>query len=1683
MFAKEELGVNQSVPSGQEKKGNRRLNMSTWTKCSYSNIPIIGWVVEKIEVLRLCPPFLPAFLFTLPKRSQLASRKIRYVTDRIGTNYPSPSTNIYTKRNLQRENNGIQREKRNAQIVHKLYNLQVENKNKVKGKTYFSLYKHFNEDIKNKKNSNNLQSGKVLTDILKSRSFKNCTQCKIHILDSEKGEGNKKGCTSDVFKDVERKEEAAKVETDPPREDNKNRREVVKKVQPLERCKNGKRSEIHEEVTLGETHKLSAADILEGAKKYSRQMYTHGYGEEAKIRKSKILIVGLNGTSSEICKNLIICGVKEVGLYDNNILSYEDIDNLFFCDKKLVNKEKKSISCLENMQKLSDNCKINIITSNINSCVNDYDVVVSVNQRELFNVHLNNVCRDKRKKFICVNTVGLFGRVFLDFGQFTFSSGMSNDVYKIGVIEFHGNNLIVHCLPYYENIQLNEGDVVTLEIRTADRIINEKCTIRDMCRRNGKLTLSVEKGGKEAKPWKFLNIVLSLKIVKHLKKKFSYRKDHIFHNLRDMVRKKKINYASVKKTYMPVRLDYICLEKYLREVKKKVDTRNSIWHAPLHALRYVLNLLFPGGGKLQLSDEEVCFLCYDEIMAKKEKGENFADNDVLNFKTLCKKKKKNINDQVINQFSSAAHIELSPFSSFFGSLVTQQILKGVTHKFKPIHQTFYYDKRDIFPFSKISRKYYGKYMHQLNFFGEEFQNFLNNLNILLIGSGALGCEFLKLLALVGVSCSVGVSSPVGEKIDNVEKGYTREGEEKQRRQGRGLVQVVDYDMIEESNLSRQFLFTAKDIGKLKCEVAAYNIKKINEDINCAYIKMKVDESVLDNADFLLKKFFYEEGENNSGIEGLKGSSQVVVPFSSESYASGGENQGKDNSNDEEGSNSCTVTSFPKNHKHIIQFSKSVYINYFFENVLKINNFLNDPVRFIGHLCSYDNVTKLIHFFKITKIFFKHNLHMNVHIFWNNIFVNNIIHLLSKNKDEMENYYKDLGKVPQPVYFNKNDKNHILFYQCAIKNFEEVFKNLTKIKSKMIDHIFFFKDVETKERKQNMTIQTALTTLVERNNITLDLKKLFYFLTVIRKNTDSKFYATVEDELYILFNNPVFLMSLKYVQGQNKKRTNKSGEQTQRRKEDFPFFTPLIYNLQNSKDDINFIFSMTNIRNENYNFSKLSILEFFKISNNIIPSIVTVVSMISSLAIFELYKLAYFLKLSKERQKVYQTGDNISKGEQLGDTTSRRENLHRDNPPKEDNFEDTIWIKKQEKKKIYFLKKHFFNTQNASHHGEKVKDLHICMYKDRIYVRKGDKTLFYLFDMKYDQLKNISKWLSNQYINLEDNFFTRSELSKVHVASFENAKIPLLKNVIWSFWNFLYIDIFHKSANTNMGSFPQGQHIFPSRLSGFPMYIFDNHIDVLPEVERENIRRCLEKINEQMDTIKKRSCKTDESRICHGRRSEAIPLTPNENSNLALVESADITLQAVDALLALLEKEEFGSFMAKVASGRDFLRMVRKNVHAVKMQYNSGKESMGSVESNGNVESSVEKSAEEEIRENLLYVQKTIEDLKRDVLFFFSVNNMTEKKSDITLDELVSSIEMLFNVTILTVGVMDKIIYANFEIPSLRHSGSRCLYDILSELFRDHPEKKTFILNIIAIDNSTNKEVVLPDVQINVHRRA
>ena len=110
----------------------------------------------------------------------------------------------------------------------------------------------------------------------------------------------------------------------------------------------------------------------------------------------------------------------------------------------------------------------------------------------------------------------------------------------------------------------------------------------------------------------------------------------------------------------------------------------------------------------------------------------------------------------------------------------------------------------------IKSQDYNRYYKQLILkkIGVVGQKKIFNSKVLIIGAGGLGCPLILYLAYSGI----------------------------------GHLGIVDHDKIESSNLSRQILFTEKDIGKYKSIISSKAVKKINKNIVVNIFKKKIDKN-------------------------------------------------------------------------------------------------------------------------------------------------------------------------------------------------------------------------------------------------------------------------------------------------------------------------------------------------------------------------------------------------------------------------------------------------------------------------------------------------------------------------------------------------------------------------------------------------------------------------------------------------------------------------------------------------------------------------------------------------------------------------------------------------------------------------------------------------------------------------
>lgn len=162
-------------------------------------------------------------------------------------------------------------------------------------------------------------------------------------------------------------------------------------------------------------------------------------------------------------------------------------------------------------------------------------------------------------------------------------------------------------------------------------------------------------------------------------------------------------------------------------------------------------------------------------------------------------------EQLLTTFAKVSAGELCPMNAVIGGAVAQEVLKACSGKFMPIKQFMYFDATECVPENGVTeedaRPLGSRYDKQIAVFGKQFQEKLGNLRYFIVGAGAIGCEHLKNFAMMGL-------------------GAGKDGE---------LI-ITDMDLIEKSNLNRQFLFRPHDVQQPKSLTAAKAIKAMNKDV-------------------------------------------------------------------------------------------------------------------------------------------------------------------------------------------------------------------------------------------------------------------------------------------------------------------------------------------------------------------------------------------------------------------------------------------------------------------------------------------------------------------------------------------------------------------------------------------------------------------------------------------------------------------------------------------------------------------------------------------------------------------------------------------------------------------------------------------------------------------------------------
>nr|BEH82872.1 ubiquitin-activating enzyme [Halocynthia roretzi] len=303
-------------------------------------------------------------------------------------------------------------------------------------------------------------------------------------------------------------------------------------------------------------------------------------------------------------------------------------------------------------------------------------------------------------------------------------------------------------------------------------------------------------------------------------------------------------------------------------------------------------------------------------------------------------KQEKVDEKIIKQLSFGARGDLCPMQAVIGSITAQEVMKACSGKFNPIKQFLYFDAVECLPeedevllTEETCKMTNDRYDGQVAVFGHEFQKKIEGQKWFVVGAGAIGCELLKNFSMIGL----GSAQPKDGKDG-------------------GSITITDMDIIEKSNLNRQFLFRPWDVQKLKSECAAAAVKKMNPRVRITSHQNRVGPetekvynddffeaidgvaNALDNVNARVymdrRCVYYRKPLLESGTLGTKCNVQVVLPSMTESYSSSQDPP-------EKSIPICTLKNFPNAIEHTLQWARDEFEGLFKQPAETINQFLTE----------------------------------------------------------------------------------------------------------------------------------------------------------------------------------------------------------------------------------------------------------------------------------------------------------------------------------------------------------------------------------------------------------------------------------------------------------------------------------------------------------------------------------------------------------------------------------------------------------------------------------------------------------------------------------------------------------------------------------------------------------------------
>lgn len=624
--------------------------------------------------------------------------------------------------------------------------------------------------------------------------------------------------------------------------------------------------------------------------RWSRYIGAMGIEAVKKQAQAKVAIIGMNNLGLEIAKNIVLSGVNTLGLYDWKSILETDLLGNFYATNEDIGKNRAEV-VKRKLEQLNFYVKLEnyVIKEDIDfaDLASKYELFIIADNFAKITSPLIAKISESKKRLIISENIGVFSRVFNDFGkEFLVNDRDGEDPSECYIKEINYSTNRITLFDKSFN-QLRDGDYIVIsEVETKPE----------------------DESNTSLKP---LNG--SIHKIKEMHKVTEIEVEDLS-GFKTFARNGKI-----KELKVPIKHDFA---PYADLNSTNIET---FWDENLRHHDFL---------KYETTELAAkCFLFKEKF--EKETGNEFAQ---VAFKEIQKEltDEQKADEKFIKKlqlFWITAHGRIHSMDAFIGGVVSQEAIKSITNKFTPIKQLFVTEFEElldeslvktpeVYTIEKIDSilKSQNKYGPIALIIGESSFEALSKTKIFMVGSGAIGCELLKNYAMIGL-------------------GSGKEGK----------IILTDPDSIELSNLNRQFLFREKHISKPKSLVAASVVETMNPDykgkIHARLEKVCEESETVFNDEFFANTDICFNALDNikariymdqrcvrnhvplleSGTLGSKGHVQVILPGKTENYT-----QVQD-ANDEQNIPVCTLKMFPEEPIHCVEWAKDRFEVFFSQN--------------------------------------------------------------------------------------------------------------------------------------------------------------------------------------------------------------------------------------------------------------------------------------------------------------------------------------------------------------------------------------------------------------------------------------------------------------------------------------------------------------------------------------------------------------------------------------------------------------------------------------------------------------------------------------------------------------------------------------------------------------------------------